>query len=129
MLTHGLSHLSVYSSVWEVVDFVNRSSKLKYDLQNHCEQCEISQGFLRMSGALFDYVIGCLDGMLIWTTKFPRNERQIEKCGDKNFKGSCKGKFSMNLQAIGDRRLRFKWLDFSWPDETSDYMASVTSDL
>ena len=82
-----------------------------------------------MSGALFDNVVGAIDGMLIWTVKPSKRECKQEKCGEKNFKCSRKDKFGLNLQAICDHRLKFTWIDIRWPGATSDYMAWVTSDL
>ena len=65
MLTHGISHTSVYSSVWGVVDCVNRNTNLHFDFPGNTEQHAISEGFKLMSGARFDNVVGCIDGMLI----------------------------------------------------------------
>ena len=35
----------------------------------------------------------------------------------------------MNMQAICDDLLRFRWIDINWPGSSSDYMAWVTSSL
>jgi hypothetical protein len=40
-----------------------------------------------------------------------------------------KDKFSDNMQAICDNKLRFTWIDITWPGSTEDYMAWVTSAL
>jgi len=49
MLTHGISHSSVYTSIWGVVDCVNKCPTLKFNFPTHDEQREISEGFRRMS--------------------------------------------------------------------------------
>ena len=80
MVSHYISHSSVYTSVWGVVDAVNNSEKLKFSSSNHEKQIEISNSFKRMSGAFFDNVVGCIDGILIWTTKPSRKECRELKC-------------------------------------------------
>ena len=129
MISHGISHSSVYRSIWGVVDCVNRCETLSFHFPTHEEQRTIAQGFKSMSGALFDCVIGCIDGMLVWTTKPSKSECKKEKCGEKNFKCSRKDKFGLNLQAICDNKLKFIWIDIKWPGATSDYMAWVTTAL
>ena len=129
MISHGISHSSVYRSIWGVVDCINRCDQLSFHFPNHEEHISISKGFKKMSGALFDCVVGCIDGMLVWTTKPSKSECRDEKCGEKNFKCSRKDKFGLNLQAICDNKLKFIWLDIKWPGATSDYMAWVTTDL
>lgn len=124
-----MGSVSVYSSVWGVVDCVNHCEDLQLKFPSHAEQQKISSGFKRKSGALFDCVIGCIDGMLIWITKPTKKECREEECGEKNFKCSRKDKFGMNLQDIYDHKLRFIWIDIQWPGATSDYMAWVISDL
>ena len=66
MLTHGVSFTSIYTSVWGVVDVVNKCDELKFQFPNHDEQKSIARGFKEMSGAGFDMVIGAIDGLLIW---------------------------------------------------------------
>ena len=88
----------------------------------HEEQRTIAQGFHKMSGALFDCVIGCIAGMLVWMTKPSKVECAEEKCGKKNFKCSRKDKFGLNVHAICDNRLKFIWIDIKWPGATSDYI-------
>lgn len=84
MLSHGISHSSVYTSLWGVTDCINRCKKLQFQFPNHQKQQVISEGFKAMSGALFDCVVGAIDGMLVWITKPTKNECKDEKCGEKN---------------------------------------------
>ena len=129
MISHGISHSSVYCSVWGVVDCINRHPQLLFKFPSHDEQREISARFQKKSGALFDCVVGAIDGMLVWTTKPTERCCEAAKCGEKHFLCSRKDKFGLNLQAICDDKLRFTWVDIRWPGSTSDYMAWMTSDL
>ena len=81
-----------------------------------------------MSGANFDTVIGAIDGILIWIIKPSKREARHCGCGDKSFLCGRKGKFGLNMQAICDHLLRFRWIDINWPGSAADYMAWVTSD-
>lgn len=123
MLSHGISHSSVYRSVWGVVDCINRHDGLKFYFPSHDQQMEISEGFKEKSGASFNWLIGAIDGLLIWITKPSKKCCEQAKCGEKHFLCSRKDKFGFNLQAICDHKLRFTWIDIRWPGSTSDYMA------
>ena len=129
MLSHGISHSSVYRSVWGVVDCINRHDGLKFYFPSHDQQMEISEGFKEKSGASFNWLIGAIDGLLICITKPSKKCCEQAKCGEKHFLCSRKDKFGFNLQAICDHKLRFTWIDIRWPGSTSDYMAWMTSDL
>ena len=54
---------------------------------------------------------------------------RFSKCGEAQYKCHRKDKFGMNMQAMCDRKLRFTWIDISWPGSTSDYLAWITSGL
>ena len=69
MLTHGVSYTSVYLSAWGVVDAVNSTKELEFSFPSHAEQRKNAAGFYEMSGAMFNNVIGALDGLLILITK------------------------------------------------------------
>jgi hypothetical protein len=56
---HSISLVSVYISIWGVIDAINAT-------QNHKKQEEIAQGFYEKSEAGFCCVIGAIDGLLIW---------------------------------------------------------------
>mmetsp|Transcript_1390 Transcript_1390/g.2000 ORF Transcript_1390/g.2000 Transcript_1390/m.2000 type:complete len:227 (-) Transcript_1390:113-793(-) len=129
MLTHGISHSSIFVNVWGIVDIINTSKEFDFHFPNHLEQGLFLDGFKKMSGANFDMIVGCIDGLLIWIKKPSKKECKDEKCGEKNFLCSRKNKFGLNLQAICDHKLRFTWIDIQWPGSTSLYMAWVTSDL
>lgn len=130
MVSHGVSFTSVYTSVWGVVDAVNKCNKLKFEFPNHDEQRSIANGFQKMSGAGFNQVVGAIDGLLIWILKPSACEcKKLKVAGNATFRCHRKDKYGMNLQAICDHRLKFIWADIQWPGATSDYMAWVTSDL
>ena len=130
MIIHGVSYISVFNAVWGIVDVVNNSPLLKITFPTHEEQEEIALGFSTMSGADFDKVILALDGILIWIQKPSKREARANGgCGDKTFLCGRKGKFGVNMQALCDHLLRFRWVDINWPGATADYMAWVTSDL
>ena len=50
-------------------------------------------------------------------------------CGQSNFRCHRKDRYGLNMQAICDDLLRFRWIDINWPGSSSDYMAWVTSSL
>ena len=130
MAIHGVGYISVFISVWGVVDVINNSPLLKIKFPTHDEQEVIARGFQAMSGAGFDNVIGAIDGVLIWIRKPSKKEATANNgCGDRTFFCARKNKFGMNMQAICDHHFRFRWIDISWPGSTADYMAWVTSDL
>ena len=122
-------YLSVYCSVWGVIDAINNTKRLAYRFPNPDEQRDIAQGFLDRSGAGFDKVIGAIYGLLICILK-PCLDFCCElNCGSASFRCHRKDKYGLNLQAICDHRLKFIWIDMQWPGATSNYMAWVISGL
>jgi hypothetical protein len=69
MLTHGVCYSSVFSSVWGVVDVINKNPALKIKFPSKQEQLKIAKGYEKISNAGFDRVIGAIDGILIWIIK------------------------------------------------------------
>ena len=69
-IVHGISHSSVYESVWTVVDTINQCSALSFSFPScHAEQLHIAKEFGKKSSAGFDCCVGAIDGILIWTEK------------------------------------------------------------
>ncbi|KAL7525672.1 hypothetical protein ACHAXR_001108, partial [Thalassiosira sp. AJA248-18] len=129
MQIHDVSLVSVYYSVWGVIDAINTTEGLAYQFPDHTQQEDIADGFFRKSGAGFAKVIGAIDGIIICTIMPSiRICREIE-CGQTNFRCHRKDKYGFNLQAICDHTLRIYWAEMKWPGATSDYMAWVTSSL
>ena len=58
MQIHDVSLVSVYYSVWGVIDAINTTEDLAYHFPNHERQREIAEGFRRKSGVGFDKIIG-----------------------------------------------------------------------
>ena len=81
MLVHGISLVSVYASVWGVIDAINMNKELGYCFQNHKQQREIAAGFHRRSSAGFDKVVGAIDGLVICTLMPSLSECNAIKCG------------------------------------------------
>ena len=79
MLTHGVSFCSVFTSIWGVVNVVNKYRGIKIEFPSLEEQVDIAKEFEEKSGAGFDNVIGAIDGILIWLLKPSKN--QCEKAG------------------------------------------------
>ena len=64
---HGVSIVSVFVSVWGVIDAVNNTEALAFHFPNHDQQKSVASCFFEKSSAGFDKVIGAIDGILIWT--------------------------------------------------------------
>ena len=110
MLTHGVSFTSIFTSVWGVVDCINKCEKLKFSFPNLEEQKVIAKGFHSMSGAGFNNVIGAIDGLLIWLLKPTAEEcNSLNIAGDGQFRCHRKDKYGLNMQAICDHKLHIIW--------------------
>ena len=129
MLNHGVSFSAVFSSVWGVIDSINKCPELEFHFPTKEEQLEISSRYKQKSGAQFSNVIGAIDGILIWTLKPTKKECEMAGCQEASFKCSRKDKFGINMQAICDDKFRLRWIDLTWPGNSSDYMAWITSEL
>lgn len=115
--------------MWVVIDVINKCDKLAYSFPDLKEQAEIAWAFQSKSGAGFSCVIEAIDGLLIAIRKPAEYFCQMMNCGSASFRCHRKDKYSLNMQAICDHKLRFRWIDINWPGASSDYMAWVTSDL
>ena len=129
MQVHGVSHVSVFVSVWGVVDAINATKYFNYSFPSHRQQRKIAAAFQAKSGAGFDNVVGAIDGLVICTRMPTLAECVAMNVGQVNFRCHRKDKYGMNLQAICDHNLRIMWADMRYPAATSDYMAWVTSKL
>jgi hypothetical protein len=129
MLVHGISLQSVYNSVWGVVDAINVTVELKYQVPDHEQQREIAAGFCARSRAGFDSVVEAIDGLVVCTIMPSLSVCKHMNCGQANFRCNQKDKYGLNLQAICDHNLKFWWVEMKWPAVTSDYMTWVTSSL
>jgi hypothetical protein len=108
MVTHGVSYTLVFTSVWGVVDVINKTPQFKISFPMKMEQYSIAKCFKKIPSAGFNRVIGAIDGILIWTIKPSKIEEcEKAKCGSKSFFCCRKDKFGMNTQAICDHNLQF----------------------
>ena len=129
MVSHGVSFTSIFTSLWGVMACVNKCPDLAFHFPTHEEQREIAEEFRKKSGADFDCIIGAIDGLLIWTLKPTLKLCRMMQCGEAQFKCSRKDKFGLNMQAICDHELKFRWVEIKWPGCSSDFMAWCTSSL
>jgi hypothetical protein len=97
--------MSVFYSIWGVVDVVNNNKHLGIQFPDHSEQLEIAHSFQQMSGAKFGTVVGAIDGILIWILKPSKRECRQLQCGEASFFCARKDKFGFNMQAICDNKL------------------------
>jgi hypothetical protein len=134
VLSHGISHPSVYKSAYGDINAVNLCPEMAFNeggamFPSHEEQRKIAEGFCKMSAAKFSRCGGPLDGMLVWT-KQPTEADCEEICvGQHSFYRHRKSKFGMLLMAICDNQCRFRWADMTHPGCASDLTAWLTSDL
>ena len=86
---HGVGFDEVMSSVWTVVDAVNKCEELQIKFPaTHAEQKKIAKGFEKKSSANFDTCCGCIDCMLVWTEKPSEKDRHgsdVDFCGRKKY--------------------------------------------
>ena len=77
MLTHGIGMQYIYTSLYGIVNVVNRKPSLVFNMNGaefpfHNEQREIVGGFHKMSGVSFGKIILAIDDILVWTTKLTK---------------------------------------------------------
>ena len=66
----GISHTSVFDSVAFVVNAINKCKEMNISFPtDHARQRENARGFRSKSDVGFDRVVGCIDGIVIWTHK------------------------------------------------------------
>lgn len=129
-LVHGISHSSVFESVWEIVDAVNACPQLEISFpRDHIEQRQIAAGFMAKSKANFDNVVGAIDGMLIWIEKPHLTDCENATVGPKKFFCGRKKKFGLNMQGVCDHEGRFLDISIGHPASTADYLCFKTSGL
>jgi hypothetical protein len=127
-IMHGVSHTSVFDSIWMVVDSIHACSDLNIKFPiDHGDQRRLAEAFQRKSAAGFGNCLSCIDGILIWTNK-PTEEDCIDaKVGPKKFLCTRKHKFGLNMQACCDADGRFLDVSIRHPGATSDYLSFASS--
>ena len=127
---HGTSVDETMSSVWLVVDAVNKCDRLKLPFPtNHDKQQEIADAFKKKSKAHFANCVGCVDGMLVWIDRPSEKARTGSNVGSSKYFCGRKKKYGMVLQAVCDDHRRFLDFDISQPASTSDYLTFCSCDL
>jgi hypothetical protein len=130
MVIFGISHTEVLSSVWIVVEAVNKHAPFFIEYPaDHEKQKEIASAFYNASSAGFDSCAGAIDGILIWTQK--PSEKEAAKCGlgRKKFLCGRKNKFGLNCQAVSDCRGKFLDISILYGGSSSDCLAFEASTL
>jgi hypothetical protein len=130
MALFGISHTEVLSSVWMIVEAVNKHESFFIEYpSDHGKQLEIASAFNTASSAGFDCCAGAIDGILIWIQK--PSEKEAVKCGLGRKKFFCgrKSKFGLNCQAVSDWRGRFLDISIIYGGSSSDCLAFEASTL
>jgi hypothetical protein len=130
MAKFGVSHTSIFESVWIVVEAVNECSSMKIEYPSDVAvQKRIAKGFHDVSKVKFDCCAGAIDGILIWMHKPSAKEADGAGVGQKKFYCGRKGKFGLNCQAVCDVRGRFLDIAITYGGSSSDCLAFEASDL
>ena len=86
MSSHGIGFNDVYNSVWRIIDAINTCPKLAIRFPTcHEQQQQIASKFNAKSSVEFDNCAGCIDGMMIWTSKPNERVLRLAKLGCKKF--------------------------------------------
>lgn len=128
IITHGVSHSTLFCSVWRIVSAINNCEELKISFpSDHEEQRSIAKQFLARSAAKFENCVGCIDGLLIHTEKPMERELEITKCGSNTFYCGRKNKFGYNMQGVCDANGKFTAVWILHPAASSDYISLIRS--
>jgi len=107
MVKFGVSHTSVFESVWIVVEAVNMLPAMKIEYPSDVEeQKKIAKGFCDASKVRFDCCAWEINGILIWMHKPSMKEADAAGVGQKKILCGRKNKFGLNCQAVSDVRGR-----------------------
>ena len=130
MAKYGVSHTSVFDSVWIVVEAIKNVSDFDIEYpSSHDEQRRIAKEFKQKSQAEFDNCAGAIDGILIWTHKPSEKDCIRSKVDHKKFMCGRKNKFGLNCQAVCDVRGRFLDISITYGGSSSDCLAFENSNL
>jgi hypothetical protein len=130
MVKFGVSHTSIFESVWIVVEAINMLPAMKIEYPSDVEeQKKIAKGFRDVSKVKFDCCAGAIDGILIWTHKPTLKDAKAAGVGQKKFLCGRKNKFGLNCQAVCDVRGRFLDISITYGGSSSDCLAFEASDL
>ena len=130
MAKYGISHASLYESIWAVVEAVNSCDEFSIEYPaSETAQLKIAHEFDNVSEVKFNNCAGAIDSILIWILKPSKEDANDAGCGRRNFFCGRKGKFGLNCQAVSDVRGRFLDISIGLPGASSDCIAFEGSDL
>ena len=126
---HGVHENEVYRSVWRVVDAIHNTPSLEIKFpQTHHEQAAVAAGFREKSDASFSNCVGCIDGMLVWTSK-PVEKTKVLGIGPSKFFSGRKGKFGQQMQAICGPDRKFLDVYCDHPGSASDFTMWIDCEI
>jgi hypothetical protein len=130
MVKFGVSHTSIFESIWMIVEAVNELQEMKIEYPSDVErQKKIAKQFCEASKVKFDCCAGAIDGVLIWMHKPSLKEADAAGVGQKKFLCGRKNKFGLNCQAVCDVRGRILDISITYGGSSSDCLAFEASDL
>ena len=130
MLAFGVSYSEVLTSVWIVVDAINKCAQFEIAYPDTMEeQRKIAAGFEAASAPGIRNCAGAIDGILIWMLKPSLKEAQKAGVDQKKFLCGRKHKFGLNCQAVSDCRGRILDISIKCGGASSDCLAFEASEL
>jgi hypothetical protein len=128
--SHGLSHTSIWRSIWRIVVAINECEQLHIIFpEDHSVQKEIAATFKEKSDVGFDNCVGAINGLLICTEKPTENFAHVMKTGSRAFFCGRKSRFGYNIQAVCDAEGRFLSIWINHPASASDFISFMRSKL
>jgi hypothetical protein len=102
--SHGISHTSIWNSIWQIVVAINKCDELQINFpEDHSSvQRQIAARFQNKSQVGFNDCVGAIDSLLICTEKPSKKFASMMKTGVHAFFCGCKSKFGYNMQAVCD---------------------------
>jgi len=86
MAKYGISHASVYESIWTVIEAVNSCDEFSIEYPaSETAQLKIAHEFENVSEVKFNNCAGAIDGILIWILKPSEEIANDAGCGQRNF--------------------------------------------
>ncbi len=108
MAKYGLSHSSVYESIWVVIEAVNTFDEFSIEYPaSERAQLKIADKFEKVSKVKFNNCAGAIDDILIWILKPSKEDANDPGCGRRNFFCGRKCEFKLNCQAVSNVCGRF----------------------
>ncbi len=86
MAKYGLSHASVYESIWAVIKAVNTFDEFGIEYPaSEIAQLKIAEEFEKVREVKFNNCADAIDGILIWTLKPSEEDANDAGCGRRIF--------------------------------------------